>query len=149
MSRLAVRIASIAAVAAALSLAAGCGGSGKESAADFAKRVTTEFSRGQSARLWDELLPAQQAVVPKARFLACEGNQGFGLQKIKVLETYDEAVEVDGKAESSESSKAVTLQVTSDDGRTTATMHAIAAGGHWHWILKPADVAAYKSGKCP
>jgi thiamine biosynthesis lipoprotein len=147
VTRIALRIGGVAAVLAAGALASGCGGSsGKESAASFAKRITTEFSRGQSGRLWTDLLPAQQAVVTKARFLACEGNEGFGLQKIKVLETYDEAVEVDGRTESS---KAVSLQVTSDNGRTTATMHAITVDGRWRWILKPADLAAYKSGKCP
>ena len=117
MKQAALRSVGLAGVLAAVALAAGCGGSGKESAAGFAKRITTEFSRGQAGRLWEDLLPAQQAIVGKARFLACEGNEGFGLQKIKVLETYDEAIEVDG---SSESSKAVTLQVTSDNGRTTA-----------------------------
>jgi hypothetical protein len=62
-----------------------------------------------------------------------------------VLEAYDESNDVDGETEDSQ---AVTLQVTSDDGRT-ATMHAIPTGGGWHWILSAHDLAAYKTGRCP
>ncbi len=131
-------------------LAAGCGGSGtssnRESAADFVKRITIEFSRGQSGRLWDELLPADQAVVSRARFVKCEGNEGFGLQKTQVLDTYDDQTSVAGI---SRPAKAVTLRVTADDGVTTATMHAISVNGKWRWTLQPADYSAYVKGRCP
>jgi hypothetical protein len=132
-------------------LAAGCGGSGgtgaggSKSAAGFVKKVTVEFSRGQSGRLWDELLPADQAVVTRARFVACQKNEGWSLKSIKVLETYDDPVDVEGKALPA---KAVTVRVTSD-GVTTATMHAVSVNGSWRWVLQPVDRAAYKSGKCP
>ena len=129
-------------------LAAGCGGGGSSapSASDFVRRVTIEFSRGQAGRLWDELHPADQSVVTRARFIACQKNEGFGLRKFKVLETYDETVEVAG---TSEQSTAVSVQVTSDDGITTATLHAVLVAGKWRWILQPADYAAYKRGACP
>ena len=65
---------------------------------------------------------------------------------MKVLETYRESVDINGAPERSE---AVTVQVTSDNGVTTATVHAMKVGARWHWILSPADRAAYKSGKCP
>ena len=137
------------ATAAALlaALAAGCGGgaSGQQSAASFVKQVTVQFSRGQSGRLWDELLPADQAIVTRARFVACQQNEGWNLKSIKVLETYDDPVDVNGK---SEPAKAVTVRVTSD-GVTTATMHAVSVNGTWRWILQPVDRAAYKKGKCP
>jgi hypothetical protein len=136
--------------------AAGCGGgggsgttgaaSGKQSASDFVKQVTVQFSRGQSGRLWDELLPADQAVVTRARFVACQQNEGWNLKSIKVLETYADPVDVDGK---SLPAKAVSVRVTSEDGVTTATMHAVSVNGTWRWILQPVDRAAYKSGKCP
>ena len=138
------------AVLAAL-LGAGCssgggGGTGKESADAFVQRITTEFSRGQAGRLWDELAPADQAIVSRAKYAECQGNEGFNLRSVKVLDTYSEPVEVDGTSEHSE---AVTLRVTSDTRVTTATMHAIDIGGHWHWILSAADRAAYQKGKCP
>ena len=136
-------------VAAATALAAGCGGgsgTSTPSAADFVRRVTTEFSRGQAGRLWDELHPAEQAVVTRARFIECEQNEGFRLRKFKVLETYDETIDVAG---TSVPSTAVSLEVTSDDGITTATIHAVLVDGTWRWVLQPADLAAYKRGACP
>ena len=143
-----MRFVTMAAAATLLAvLAAGCGGasSGRQSAAGFVKQVTVQFSRGQSGRLWDELLPADQAIVTRARFVACQQNEGWNLKSIKVLETYDDAVDVDGK---SEPATAVTVRVTSD-GVTTATMHAVSVNGTWRWILQPVDRAAYKKGKCP
>lgn len=134
-------------------LAVGCSGggtsgtqSGTQSPADFVRRITTEFSRGQSGRLWDELIPADQRVVTRARFVACQANEGWDLKSIKVLETYDDPVVVGAK---SLPSKAVTVRVTSDDGITTATMHAVPVNGKWRWVLQSSDRAAYASGKCP
>jgi hypothetical protein len=134
-------------VAVAGALAAGCGGgSSTPTASDFVRRVTTEFSRGQAGRLWDDLHPAEQAVVTRQRFIECQKNEGFGLRKFKVLDKYDETVDVAG---ASTRSTAVTVQVTSDDGITTATLHAVLVAGKWRWILQPADYAAYKRGACP
>jgi hypothetical protein len=141
---------------AAATLAAACGrgggsgasgtSSGAKSAAGFVRRVTIEFSRGQSGRLWDELLAADQAVVTRARFVECQRNEGWNLRSIKVLETYADPVYVGGKAVAS---KAVSVRVTSDDGVTTATLHAVSAGGSWRWVLQPVDRTAYKKGNCP
>ncbi len=134
-------------------LVAGCfgGGAGSsqpgtESAATFVRRITTEFSRGQSGRLWDELLPADQRVVTRARFVGCQANEGWNLRSIKVLETYDDPVHVGA---TSFQAKAVSVRATSDDGVTTATMHAVSVNGRWHWVLQSSDREAYKSGKCP
>ena len=119
---------------------------GNESATAFIQRMTTQFSRGQSGPLWDELYPKDQALVSRSRFMECEGNQGFRLKSFKVLESFNDSVDIEGQAEKSE---AVTVQVTSDNGVTTATVHAIKVGGAWHWILSPVQRAAYRSGKCP
>ena len=129
-------------------VAAGCGSSaGKTESADaFMRRITTEFSRGQAGRLYDTLVPAEQRVVTRAKYLTCQRNGGFRMRSFKVLESYGEKVDVEG---TEEPSTAVTVQVTSDDGVTTATMHAIKIGGSWHWMLQPADLAAYAAGRCP
>ena len=136
-------------------LSTGCGGStgttgggtggGNQTAADFVREVTTQFSRGQSGRLWDTLHPADQAVVSRARYTECQSNSGFDLKKFKVLETYVETIDVAGKATPS---TAVSVQTTSDDGVTTVTMHAVSLNGSWRWILSPADYRAYSQGKC-
>ncbi len=140
-------------VIAAAVFVAGCGGggggggtSGKETAADFVRRVTVEFSRGQSGRLWDELHPADQALVTRSRFVQCQQNDGFNLKTFKVLETYNEPFDVAGKTTPS---TAVSIRATSEDGETTATMHAVSVNGTWRWILQPADAAAYGKGRCP
>ena len=144
------RCAWLAATATLTVLLAGCGTSTKSSAntsaAAFVKRMTLEFSRGQSGRLWDELHPADQAVVSRADFVRCEGNEGFGLRTMKVLDTYNDPTLIGGKTHPA---TAVSLRVSSDDGVTTATMHAIWVAGKWHWTLQPADYAAYANGKCP
>lgn len=145
------RIVAVSGLACVIAVAgSGCGGgsssSAIESPADFVRRVTTEFSRGQSGRLWDELLPADQRIVTRARFVACQANEGWELQHIKVLETYDDPVTVGTK---SLPSKAVTVRVTSDDGITTATMHAVQLNGKWRWVLQSSDRTRYASGKCP
>jgi hypothetical protein len=130
-----------------LTVAAGCGGhSGKESANAFMRRITTEFSRGQAGRLWADLVPSEQAIVSRNRYLACQENGGFRILAIKILDSYDEAVDVD---DTQAPLTAVTVQVTSDDGVTTATMHAVRVGERWRWILQPSDLAAYRAGRCP
>ena len=132
-------------------LVTGCGGGGgsgggTQSAADFIRQVTTQFSRGQSGPLWDELHPSDQAIVTRARYMTCKSSTGFDLQKITVLATYADTVVVAGKPTLS---TAVSIRVTADDGTTTATMHAITLNGAWRWILSPADYVAYTQGKCP
>ncbi len=149
------RILKLVTAAAIVGAASGCGGggsgtsgipSGKQSAADFVRRITTEFSRGQAGRLWDELLPADQHVVTRARFVECQQNEGFDLKSIKVLETYVDPVYVNGKTIPA---KAVSVRVTSENGVTTATMHAVSVNGSWRWVLQPVDRAKYRKGTCP
>lgn len=146
----AARVATTALAAAVL---AGCGGggsggkpAGRQSAADFIRQVTTQFSLGQTGPLWDGLHPADQAVVSRARYMACHNSSGFDLQKFNVLQTYPDTVTIAGKATPS---TAVSVRVTTDDGVTTATMHAIKVDSKWRWILSPADYTTYKQGKCP
>lgn len=124
----------------------GCGSSSRpESAASFVKRVTVEFSRGQAGPLWDQLIPAEQRLVPRATYVSCARN-GFRLHAFKVLQQYDEPVSV---LSNELPATAVSVQVTSDDGVTTATLHAVKVDGTWRWILGRADLAALRAGRCP
>ncbi len=135
-----------------VSLLAACGGTTNatqqkaQAAGTFVRQVTLEFSRGQSGRLWDQLLPSDQAAVSRSRFVECQANAGWNLKSLKILDDYDDAVAVGAK---SISATAVTVRVTSDDGITTATMHAVPVGSGWRWILQPSDRQAYLNGKCP
>ena len=103
-----------------------------QSAADFIRQVTTQFSRGQSGPLWDTLHPGRPGNRQPARYMACQSNSGFDLKKIKVLQTYPDTVDIAGRATPS---TAVSVRVTSDDGITNATMHAVKIKGKWRWIL--------------
>ncbi len=125
----------------------GCGGasSSNDSAPAFIKRVTVEFSRAQAGRLWDQLVPAEQAVVPRTLYVRCARN-GFRVRSFKVLEKYDEPVSV---LAHELPATAVSVQVTSDDGVTTATMHAVRVDGGWRWVLSPTDLTALRAGRCP
>lgn len=131
-----------------LTLAA-CGSSssptGSESAGAFMKRITTEFSRGQAGRLWDDLLPAEQALVPRSLYVSCAAN-GFRLRSFRVLEQYDEPISVLARRLPS---TAVSVQVASDDGVTTATMHGVKVAGRWRWVLSRSQLAALRAGRCP
>lgn len=151
------RTAAAGVVGGLLSLATACGGGGATSkspadvsrtgsAAQFIEQVTTAFSRGQAGRLWDVLHPADKAVVTRARYMACQGNEGFDIKKIRLLDTYADPVSIAGVQHAA---TAVSLRVTSDDGVTTATMHAVRAGGTWHWVLSATDYGAYRAGRCP
>jgi hypothetical protein len=95
--------------------------------------------------LWDQLVPAEQRVVPRATYVSCARN-GFRLRSFKVLEQYDESVPVLTR---DLPATAVSIQVASDDGITTATLHAVKVGGAWRWILSRHDLAAFKAGRCP
>jgi hypothetical protein len=137
-------------VAIAVAVSAGCGAGNKHSssttAGAFVKRVTVEFARGQTGLLWDSLLPGDQAVVSRARYMGCESNEGFDLKNFKVLQTYPDKVVVAGRQLRA---TAVSVRVTSEDGVTTATMHAVRDAGNWHWLLSQRDHTAYKNGACP
>lgn len=126
---------------------AGCGGGStkSESAAAFMKRLTVEFSRGQAGRLWDELVPAEQRLVSRATYVSCARN-GFRLHGFKVLDQYEETVPV---LTQELPATAVSVQVRSDDGVTTATLHAVKVDGKWRWILSRTDLAAFRAGRCP
>jgi hypothetical protein len=145
----------VAVVAGLVVFAAACGSGTEKSpeevsrsgtAAAFIEQVTTAFSQGQAGRLWDVLAPADQAVVTRARYMSCQGNEGFAIKKMKLLATYSDPISVAGVEHPA---TAVSLRVTSEDGVTTATMHAVRSSGTWRWVLSDADYAAYRAGKCP
>jgi len=121
----------------------------------FSRRIDYEF-KGQFGRSWDELHPGQQALVPRTRYEECRDEAsddiaGVDFKGLKVVETYEDPIDVIGVEE--KTSTAVTVRITVSDGTDsriiTDTFHAIAVDGRWAWILPPADVRAFKQGVCP
>jgi hypothetical protein len=76
------------------------------------------------------------------------------MQKIEVLDVYDETIDLPGGAASTPS-KAVTVRLTymnpltSKPMTATTTMHAYPVNGHWAWSLTPSYYQAYVAGNCP
>jgi hypothetical protein len=108
--------------------------------------------------VWETLHPAHQAVVTRDRFDACnrDDDDGIGGTRIgvEVVETYPEPVAIKGTGKQSEST-AVTLRfsysnpLTGKPAEEHRTVHAVAVGGEWTWILAPSTYDAYVKGECP
>lgn len=127
-----------------------CGGSDSDSdsgAGDAAKAHFEHALAGQWGPDWDNLLPAQQAVVTRDAFLTCNAEKQNPAAGVKVKDTYIESIDVPeiGTTETT----AVTLHLTIDSREQDTTMHVVKVGDAWHWILSPDDIAAYKAGECP
>lgn len=122
-----------------------------EPAFDAVKRQLDELSKGQYGREWDELHPAQQALVPRDSYVKCATADGpIGVDNVKELEHYADSVSIPGTALKVDST-AVTVSLTQHRGTQSAdqkhTFHEVPLDGQWKWLL--ADTDPYKSGKCP
>lgn len=123
-----------------------------DQAADALKRQMEMMGKGQWQRLYDELHPAQQAIIPFDLFDRCY-RQVFGgttdIAVTEIVEVFDEPYEIDGTNETV-SSKAVTATyAVTRAGRTetaTATFHEVKVGDGWRWTI--ADTAPYREGRC-
>jgi hypothetical protein len=136
-------------IVAALMLAAcGSSGSGQESASTAAERHFGYVLKGQGGREWDELHPAQQAVVPKDAFIACRQKQSITVDSAHAIEEFDEPIDVP-EVGTAVPARAVTVELKAGDKKQALTVHEINVDGHWRWILGKDEIAAYKAGTCP
>ena len=127
-------------------MAAASGGQAAQSAADFIRQVTTQFSRGQTGRLWDTPSSRRPGRRQSRALHGVPEQLRLRPEKFKILETYADTVDVAGKATPS---TAVSVRVTSDDGVTTATMHAVKFNGTWRWILVAGRLRRLQAGQVP
>jgi hypothetical protein len=141
------------AVAIAISACGGGGGGGDSNSAEAAVRRQFDFvDKGQWGRQWEELHPAQQAFVPRERFVECadERLSGMDIVSVKVLETFEEESLIPG-TDMSVPSTALTVEVEFKQGllhnKDTDTVHVFLVDGEWRWVTSDAD--AYKRGECP
>jgi hypothetical protein len=129
----------------------------EQDAGDYMKELIQQSLRGQYGRTWETLHPAHQAVVSRDKYDSCErqSEESAGATKIDVavVETYKEPIRVEG--DGTVESTAVTLRfsyanpLTGKPAEEHATVHAVAVGGEWKWILTPKDHKAYAKGECP
>lgn len=142
-----------AALAVVLVLAAGCGGEEDPAATGAGAAAVQKYDdlySGNFGRAWDDLHPAHQGVVSRARFARCarETIAVGDLESIEVLDVFDDDIRVAGLQE--RRAKAVRVRVSSFHGESFTTEdHEVEVGDRWRWILNSAAVAAYRRGRCP
>lgn len=128
---------------------AACGGGGDSDngAGDAAVNQYEMAIRDQWGRVWDELHPAQQAVVPRDLYDECQSQTRMQDFDISVDETFEETIDVAelGEVETT----AVTLEFDNGETSQFVTSHLIEVDGEWKWILPSEAVASFASGECP
>jgi hypothetical protein len=135
-------------------LLAGCGGSHDSSGSqDSPGRAQThlleDIFTGQLEAAYATLHPAYQRLVSRQRFVACARANSLGnLDSIKVLEVYDDTVEIPGSGQVP--AKAVRVQLTSSNGKLRPFVnHEVRVGSDWRWVMNRKAVKAYRAGRCP
>lgn len=138
-----------------LALAA-CGGDDPGDPGAFVTTLVGELGRGEAGKAWDRLHPLHRERVPRALYVRCEREDGFGgtVTKIDVLEVAEQAAVIPGRFGERDST-AVTVGITLDTPeaeepeRFTLTAHVFESEGSWTWVIGPVDYAAYMTGVCP
>lgn len=133
-------------------LLAGCGSSGKPSAdpRQAAEQVLDQIVHNRYTEAWDDLHPTDQKVAPRAEYVGCESRSPViaAPTSVKVVKVSQESVGLgDGKFVDS---TAVALRLGFTGGfHVVHTVHLVAAGGKWKWILPSWRYRDYQADKCP
>lgn len=119
-----------------------------EAAEAQARQLELE-SKGQWGRLWDELHPAQQAVVDRDLFASCaqrSTDSPLVFDDIDFIESFEEPITVAPMDEPVES-VALTYRLALGSESVTRTTHQVLVDGTWRWSL--ISVEDYADGECP
>jgi hypothetical protein len=99
----------------------------------------------QQGPAWDLLVPQQQALIPRTKFLTC-GEMPVALTDVSVSivgDPYEEETTIPGVA-GTVPSTAVTVRLTANfRGKETTenlTVHVVDVNGEWRWILSQDSV---------
>jgi hypothetical protein len=127
-----------------------CGGGDDDGAGDageFSKQNIETMLRGQWARVYEDLHPEHQAIIPRDLYVDCQSQQSLPAYELEVDETYEETIEVSrlGEVETT----AVTMKLTNGDNSEFLTRHLIDVDGEWKWISTAEALDAYEQGNCP
>ena len=155
-----VAVAVVAAIAAGAIAIGSRGGSGKSSQPTddpvaFLRGVVAQIVRNDYADAWLTLHPAQQRVVSQRDYVRCELQTKIigHLDSLTLVRAFDDSVLVAGGGMRPVKSKVATFRLRlSEPGvgviTFTHSVHAIAVGGHWKWILTPHRYELYRLGGC-
>ena len=153
-------VAAAAAIAAAAIVLGSSGGSGnaaqpKDDPVQFLRGVVAQIVGNDYADAWQTLHPAQQRVVSKRDYVRCELQTKIvgHLDSLTLVRAFDDFVLVAGGGVRPVKSKVATFRLRlSEPGvgviTFTHSVHAIAVGGHWRWILTPHRYELYRLGGC-
>jgi hypothetical protein len=136
----------------ALALAACGSSSGKPSAdpAQAAMKVLDQIVHNRYTEAWDDLHPTDQKVAPRTEYVNCESRSPViaAPTSVKVVKVSEVSVGLgDGKFVDS---TAVDLRLNFTGGfHVVHTVHLVASGGRWKWILPSWRYRDYKADKCP
>ena len=142
-------------------LVAGCGNGGgsttttarnaalDQSAARFVVRVQAQLRRGQFARAWRSLHPAQKRVVSAGRLAACYPRNAYPRTvTFRASQVRDVSWNVPGTTGLSD---AEAVAVTASAGGKTIDsfeQHITRSRGAWHWMLSRAFFDKARRGRC-
>lgn len=121
---------------------------GKDAAIAAIRQTTASVKRNFSAE-YDELHPAQQAVVTRAQFITCAmAAKPVTLDSARALQSAPEAISLTGVPE--QTSIVVTVELRKADGTTQQrNVREVLVDGTWRWVLTDAAVKALAAGTCP
>jgi len=139
---------------AAAALLAGCSSSSSAPKADpgvFAVNVVKLITGNSYARAWQDMHPVDQKVAPLQEYITCESRSPVltAPSSVRVVKVANESVGLgDG---SFVPSKAVDVRMTFPGQQHVLvhTVHVVASGGHWKWILPSWRFRDYRADKCP
>ena len=110
------------------------------------------LTHGQYGPAWEQLHPAQQAVVPKALYVRCNAQTAIALvaQSIIVVRDLPDQIVVPGTNQRVDA-RSLTVAIKTPTGTQQATFHLILVGASWRFVLSltGAGAAAYRRGACP
>ena len=147
-----MRLLALVALAAFL---AGCGSSSsapKDDPGAFAKSVVRLIVMNQYSRAWQDMHPTDQAVASHDEYVSCEQSSPVQATptSMEVVGVSDVSVGLgDGKYLQSKAVKIRLVFPGSASNVLVHTVHVVASGGRWKWILPAWRYRDYKANICP
>jgi hypothetical protein len=149
-------------VLAAIALAtAGCGSDGSstttvarsseldQSAARFVVQVQAQLRRGEFARAWRSLHPAEQRVVSAQRLASCyPGNFYPRTVTFRASEIRDVSWQVPGTSGLSDAESVTVTASSGGKAIDTFEQHIVRRDRTWRWVLSSTFFAKAKRGAC-
>jgi hypothetical protein len=145
-----MRVIALALAAVAL---AGCGGrtAPKDDPGVFAVGVVKLITDNSYSRAWQDMHPTDQKVASLDEYVTCESRSPVltAPTSLKAVGVSDESIGLgNGKFVQSKAVR-VRMMFPGAGNVLTHTVHIVAEGGHWKWILPSWRFRDYRANRCP